>query len=177
MDTIQEYTDLIGKTFVSVENVNNEELVFKVDGDEGYKFYHRQSGTEEVEIVDIVGDLSDLAGTPIIMAESVTHYDENPEGVSVPKDQVSFTWTFYKFATVKGYVTVRWYGSSNGYYSETVRLGTESAPTYREPCKVLPLGDRWGEKERREAAEYVFQRYFQTRIIWGGEKDETKRTC
>lgn len=55
------------------------------------------------------------------MAEVATNKNENPPGVPEKKYQDdSFTWTFYRLATVKGYVTIRWYGESNGYYSEEV---------------------------------------------------------
>lgn len=65
-------------------------------------------------IEDIVGDLSDLEGTPLLLAEEVVSYGE--------KDSVNKTWTFYKFVTKKGYVDVRWYGTSNGYYSKSVNF-------------------------------------------------------
>ncbi len=71
--------------------------------------------------MDIVGDLSDLIGVPLLMAEEVTNeQDVNPDGVEIPDFQDSFTWTFYKLATIKGYVTISWYGESNGYYNESV---------------------------------------------------------
>ena len=84
------------------------------------KLYHEQDCVESVTIDDIVGDLDDLVEEPILLAEEVTS-NENPAGVSL-QFQDSFTWTFYKFATRKGYVDIRWYGKSNGCYSEAVHF-------------------------------------------------------
>ena len=77
-------------------------------------------GEGELILEDIVGDLDDLIDSEILMAEEVTHNSENPKGIEIPEYQDSFTWTFYKLRTMKGSVTIRWYGESNGYYSESV---------------------------------------------------------
>jgi len=114
METIK---DLIGVVMVSVENDGNEELVFTAEDGRKWKFYHEQDCCESVLIDDIIGELSDLVGSPICMAEEID--DGNDESKKDEYD-TSYTWTFYKFATIKGYVTVRWYGTSNGYYSESV---------------------------------------------------------
>lgn len=114
-------SDLIGKTLIGIEvDADKTEIVFTDESGTKWKMNHDQECCESVKVEDIVGDLSDLIGAPILMAEEVTHEDENPEGVNVPEWQDSFTWTFYKLATVKGYVTIRWYGESNGCYSESV---------------------------------------------------------
>jgi len=117
---MDKFEDLLGKTLVSIKNLDNEELIFTLDNGEQYKLYHEQGCCENVTIEDINGFLDDLIGAPLLMAEEVSNIDENPEGVEVPEYQDSFTWTFYKLATINGYVTIRWYGESNGYYSESV---------------------------------------------------------
>lgn len=110
--------DLIGKTLTKVEVLtDDDEIVFITNEGKRYKLYHKQECCESVTIEDIVGDLSDLVGEPILVADEVinqTNLDDET------KDKDWFTWTFYKFATRKGYVDIRWYGESNGYYSESV---------------------------------------------------------
>lgn len=117
---IHEFTELIGKTLSNVENIGNERVVFTLEGGEKYCLEHDQDCCESVTVEDVIGELQDLIGSPILMAEEVTS-DRHPDGTE--KEHYvndSFTWTFYKLATIKGYVTIRWYGESNGYYSESV---------------------------------------------------------
>lgn len=104
---------LLGKTLISVTGGKGyDEILFKTDNNKEYKMYHEQDCCESVYVEDVIGDMEDLIGSPITMAEEVS---ENDEGASE-----SGTWTFYKLATINGYVTIRWYGTSNGYYSEAV---------------------------------------------------------
>ena len=105
---------LKGKTLASLVN-EGDELVFKTTDGETYRMYHEQDCCEHVRIEDIVGDLQDLVGSEILIAEEVD--GESPADFEAYE---SYTWTFYKFATRKGYVDLRWLGESNGYYSEGV---------------------------------------------------------
>ena len=106
--------DLKGKVLKSC-NVNDSdtEIIFLTEGGEKYKMLHYQDCCESVYIESIVGDLEDLVGNPITFVAESTNWSECNEDESK-------TWTFYKFATIKGYVDIRWVGESNGYYSERV---------------------------------------------------------
>jgi hypothetical protein len=106
--------DMVGKVFTSVTQ-DGREMVFANDK-EKFIFYHYQDCCESVYIDDIVGDLSDLVGEPLLIAEEVS--GEAP--VLDDEYHECVEWTFYKFATRKGYVDVRWMGESNGYYSTSV---------------------------------------------------------
>ena len=115
---IMEFKNMVGKTITKIYKSDCDALLFECSDGTRYVMYHEQDCCEAVYIEDICGELHNLIGSPIIMAEESFKYGEESEETFVDSE----TWTFYKFATIKGYVTVRWYGTSNGYYSESAGL-------------------------------------------------------
>lgn len=110
--------ELIGKTIKKIGvSKGNEHMFFIMDNGDEYMMYHPHDCCEDVYLDDVVGNIQNLIGVPIVAAEEVTNND-NPK----PDADNSFTWTFYKFVTRKGFVTLKWYGTSSGYYSEDVEI-------------------------------------------------------
>lgn len=94
-------------------NADNSVIIFSSKEGRLWIMTHTQDCCENVDIEEVVGSFDDLLDSPIVMAEEIT------SNYRVYGNETA-TWTFYKLATVKGYVTLRWYGASNGYYSESV---------------------------------------------------------
>lgn len=110
------FSSLVGKTMADVRQVGDERIEFECDDGKTFALNHHQDCCECVYISDVCGDLADLVGSPILLAEEASNSDEPP----INDYAESYTWTFYKLSTLKGSVTIRWFGSSNGYYSESV---------------------------------------------------------
>jgi hypothetical protein len=127
-----------GMTFTGIKQYDDH-VVFISDTGDAYKMCHQQDCCEEVTLEDVAGDLEDLLNTPILVAEESSNESRAYAEIQLltPEEAVmsklaytpvdsdlheSQTWTFYKFRTIKGSVTMRWFGSSNGYYSERVDI-------------------------------------------------------
>ena len=118
--TVKKYEDVIGKILKNVTvndsgvDSGDDQILFDFEDGERYKMFHPQDCCESVVIEDVNGDIKDLIGEPLLIAEEIVSDDTSATE--------SGTWSFYKFATIKGYVDIRWYGISNGYYSESVHF-------------------------------------------------------
>lgn len=114
----EDFSSLVGKTIEKIEGLEpgtNDLVEFHTFDGEVYGMFHEQDCSERVVVEDVVGDVSDIIGHPILMAEE----SSSPAAPDEAGD-VSGKWTFYRLGTVRGYVTIRWLGSSNGYCSESV---------------------------------------------------------
>lgn len=113
------FKDLVGKVLVNILGRAGDNRIELQTKDETFVMYHQQDCCESVCVDSIEGNIEDILNTPILLAEEVTNRDANrSDGITNVDD--SFTWTFYTIATGIGTVVIRWYGFSNGYYSESV---------------------------------------------------------
>lgn len=113
---------IIGKTPVSIDiERDGFDDAIKMEFYDGSscKWLHLQDCCEDVHIDDINGDFNDLIGNPILVAEERTSEEDHEGG--------HHTWTFYTFRGIGGSVDVKWLGSSNGYYSESVDFDYQGA--------------------------------------------------
>lgn len=113
---IVKFESMVGKTLKSIDQ-QEESITFYTTDNREYLMYHEQSCCENVSVEDIVGDLDDLIGSPILKASEDSNNDNPPDNLGYDQHH---TWTFYNIATINGHVTIRWFGHSNGYYSESV---------------------------------------------------------
>lgn len=105
-----------------------------------FHMLHYVDCCEHVRVIDICGDVDDLLDAKVVSAEEATSEDiipficdvdhsmvtiANPQwyrDAGYINDSDSHTWTFYRVATTKGSVVIRWLGESSGYYSESVSI-------------------------------------------------------
>lgn len=111
-------SELDGKKLVGVTglSVGSDEVHFHCEDGTHYRMYHFQDCCESVSIDEIDGP-DDLNGATVYSAEE-RNCDDGPSPSGYTDD--CYTWTYYVINTDRGAVHIKWYGTSNGYYSESV---------------------------------------------------------
>lgn len=98
---------LKGKTLTKIDisnNVNEDYIEFTTTEKQVFLMIHQQDCCYQVFLEDICGDIEDLLNSPVLIAEERSNEGDTIEGHE--------TWTFYEIATIKGHVSIRWYGES-----------------------------------------------------------------
>jgi hypothetical protein len=153
-----DFVKLQGKTITNIE-ISKWKTSMTISCSDGYVYeiYHDQDCCEDVHLEDICGDLEDIIGTPILLAiESTSDKDPLP-------DAECFMWTFYTLRTIKGTVTLRWWGSSNGCYSVDVEVNESVSQQIRDNLLGETLVKIQESQEKGEAniileyKEYLYE--------------------
>jgi hypothetical protein len=119
---------LLGEIITKIDGlqVGSEEVTFHFESGKTLIMRHEQCRCEDVRIKDIVGDPLDLIGHPLTVCRKSSYAYKKPIlKENLVQDIIGYasephTWTFYRFATIRGYVTLHWLGIGNGYPSKEV---------------------------------------------------------
>jgi hypothetical protein len=148
-----DFNSLKGLTITEIAGMRrgSEEILFTTSDGRRFRMHHHQDCCESVSVEDVCGDVEDLIGAPITRAE------ERSSGVQA-RDYGDEQWTFYELATNKGSMTLRWYGTSNGYYGTGVSF---EELDHHDLAREGRLEDGVYEVETRDGREWW---------LWDGER-------
>lgn len=107
-----------GKKIISTSDIrrNVDEVLFTFEDGSRLRIFHQQDCCENVYLDDFEGSEADLVNQLLVSAESPSgEFEDSIDGGVVQ-------WTFYNFRTTKGDLSLRWIGSSNGYYSTSMSV-------------------------------------------------------
>ena len=112
-----EKLEIAGETIIEITGIATNEIIqLKCQSGTTYKIYARggwmgaENEERPAEIEDISGDIEDLIGSKLIIAECRK------------SDAVGKIYRFYHFATMKGRVDIRFTSESSEYYGGDVFL-------------------------------------------------------
>ena len=116
-DTDCQFSDLSGQTIVNIQGDKGDEFaVLTLADGRQMGMAHIQDCCESVTLESIRGDIEMVVGHEIEYAAETSGSAE--PALSFLDD--SHTWTYYYIRTEGGSIVIRWYGTSNRYYSENV---------------------------------------------------------
>lgn len=147
------FSELIGKIIIKIELDRCDNCIIINTNGGSYVMYHEQEWNEDVYVEDVCGDINYIINSPILKAEVV-----NSANIGEDMKQ-SGTYTFYNIATIKGQVTIRWRGTSDGYYSVKVSFKKGQVYVFDE----LP----------KESKEFFVKKYINEEVI--PRREEKKR--
>lgn len=93
---------------------SEEEVLLECSDGSRYKMVHYQDCCEHVHLTNPEEALK-LQDAMVLLAS-----ENNPEDKPLNEYDDSYTWTFFTIVTDNGVHILKWYGTSNGYYSESV---------------------------------------------------------
>lgn len=119
---VNTYTEFSGKTIQEIRGCkkHSDEVTIKFTDGTCLKFYHQQDCCESVYLEDFDITPEWLIDSKIISVEE--RISRSGEEISHYDSTYSYTWSFYVIKTSSSTMVLRWYGESNGWYSETVDI-------------------------------------------------------
>lgn len=130
------YTEhLSGKVITDIRGLSKDSDIVTIHFDDGsyLSMYHTQDCCEIVTLEDFDNDAETLIGGTMLKVQESVSNKSDEEFDPLDNYDDSYTWTFYTIFTSKGIMKLRWYGTSNGWYSENVTLSV----TYPDKSTIL----------------------------------------